>query len=135
MLTNVYIADSDTTVGKSIQFLLASDNISARVFSGGFDLLACTRRAPPGCIVADELLPDISVLTMLENLRRENPQVPVIILSNTSDATFAAKIARTGAWDYLRKPFMQSLLLQSVNRAIRQPSIFVSDPLDTRPNP
>lgn len=120
MITNVYIADSDSTVSKSIQFLLASDNISARVFSKGLDLLACTRNVLPGCIVADELLPDISALTMLEYLRRENLHVPVIILSDRNDATYALELAKTGAWDYLQKPFMQSLLLQSVNRAISQ---------------
>ena len=120
MLASVYIADSDSSVGKSIQFLLASDNISARVFTGGHELLACTRDMLPGCIVADALLPDISALRLMDQLRCDGLQVPVIILSSSGDVSSAVEAARTGAWDYLQKPFMQSLLLDSVRRAIRQ---------------
>jgi FixJ family two-component response regulator len=120
VLANVYIADSDSTVGNSIQFLLASDNISARVFTGGLELLACTRDAQPGCIVAEALLPDISALSLLDQLRCDGLQVPVIILSSAGDVSSALEATRTGAWDYLQKPFMQSLLLDSVHRAIRQ---------------
>jgi FixJ family two-component response regulator len=120
VLANVYIADSDSTVGNSIQFLLASDNISARVFTGGLELLACTRDVQPGCIVAEALLPDISALSLLDQLRCDGLQVPVIILSSAGDVSSALEATRTGAWDYLQKPFMQSLLLDSVHRAIRQ---------------
>jgi FixJ family two-component response regulator len=120
VFANVYIADSDSTVGNSIQFLLASDNISARVFTGGLELLACTRDVPPGCIVAEALLPDISALSLLDRLRCDGLQVPVIILSSSGDVFSALEASRTGAWDYLQKPFMQSRLLDSVHRAMRQ---------------
>ncbi len=120
MSTNVYIADSDSTVGDSIQFLLASDNVSARVFTRGLELLACTRDVAPRCIVVEAVLPDISALSLLNQLRCDGLHVPVIILSNSGNVSSALEASRTGAWDYLQKPFMQSMLLDSVHRAMRQ---------------
>jgi two-component system response regulator FixJ len=119
LLATVYIADSDSAVGRSIQFLLETDNISARVFTKGQGLLECARSSPPGCIVADAALPDISGLTLLKRLREEGLTTPVIILSGSSDVPSVVEAVRTGAWDYFEKPFMQRVLLDSVKRAMK----------------
>ena len=118
LLATVYIADNDCAVGRSIQFLLETDNIPARVFTRGQGLLECARSSPPGCIVSDAALSDISGLTLLKQLREEGLSTPVIILSGSSDVSFIVEAVRTGAWDYFEKPFMQRALLDSVKRAI-----------------
>ena len=117
--TTVYIAESDNAVGRSIQFLLESDNISARVFSEGQGLLDCVRCSPPGCIVADASLPDLSPIMLLRQLREEGLKIPVIVLSASSDVSAVVEAVKTGAWDYFEKPFMQRVLLNSVKRAMK----------------
>jgi two-component system response regulator FixJ len=118
LLGTVYIADADQAVGRSIQFLLESDKLSAKVFAEGRGLLDATRLVPPCCIVADALLPDISAVMMLRQLRKEGYDIPVIILSGSSDVPSVVEAVRMGAWDYFEKPFMQRVLLDSVKRAI-----------------
>lgn len=118
MLATVYIADSDKTVSRSIQFLLASENISAKVFSDGSKLIASALKAPPGCIIAETLLPDMPGITLINRLAIEGLHMPVILLSRTNDIPSAVAAVKRGAWDYLEKPFMQHMLLDSVSRAI-----------------
>ena len=116
----VYIADSDSEVGKSIQFLLATDDIPAIVFADGQGLLDCAISNPPSCVVGEAVLPDITGLMLLKRLRQEGLETPVIFLTNSNDVSMVVEAVKSGAWDYLEKPFLQRVLLDSVQRALGQ---------------
>jgi len=120
LASTVYIADSDSEVGKSIQFLLETDNIAAVVFADGQGLLDQAIASPPSCVIAEAVLPDISGVTLLKRLRQAGLQTPVILLTNSSEVSMAVEAVKSGAWDYFEKPFLQRVLLDSVNRALGQ---------------
>jgi len=120
LVSAVYIADSDNEVGKSIQFLLETDNIPATVFNEGQELLDYSICYPPSCVVAEAVLPDITGVMVLKRLREQGLQIPVIILTNSSDVSMAVEAVKCGAWDYFEKPFLQRVLLDSVKRALQQ---------------
>jgi two-component system, LuxR family, response regulator FixJ len=114
----VYIADSDLDVSKSIEFLLATEGIEAAVFDDGVSLLDAVRGCEPSCVVLAALLSDMSGVLLMKRLQKVVADLPVIILANTSDVPSAVDAVKSGAWDYLEKPFIQRVLLDSVRRAI-----------------
>ncbi|MBV1879533.1 MAG: response regulator [Pseudomonadales bacterium] len=116
--TVVYIADSDLEVGNGIQFLLKTANIQASVFTDGQALLQTIVSSPPSCVVAEAVLPDISGINLLHKLHADGINIPVIMLANSSDISMAVNALKSGAWDYFEKPFIQRVLLDSVQRAM-----------------
>jgi len=118
MQSIVYIADSDEEVGKSIQFLLQTVNIPSAVFASANALLGTAIADPPGCVVAGAVLPDMSGVLLLNRLRQKGLQMPVIFLADSSDLPMAVEAMKSGAWDYFEKPFIQRVLLDSVQRAL-----------------
>ena len=117
--STVYIVDSDIEVRKSIKFLLETENIHASAFTDGQEILDFVPLTPPSCVVAEADLPDITGVMLLNRLREQGLHVPVIMLANTSDISMAVDAVKAGAWDYFEKPFIQRVLLDSVQRAIR----------------
>lgn len=118
MLPRVYIADSDSSVARSIQFLLASEKIPSMVFNFGRDVIERALAFEPECIIAESMLPDMTGLRLMKNLAAEGVHAPVILLSTTDDIPSAVKAVKNGAWDYLEKPLLQKQLLRSVSQAI-----------------
>jgi len=120
LASTVYIADSDSEVGRSIQFLLETDDIPAIVFTDGQGLLDYAISNPPSCVVAEAALPDITGVMLLKRLRQAGLQTPVILLANSNKVSMVVEAVRSGAWDYFEKPFLQRVLLDSVKRALGQ---------------
>ena len=117
--STVYIADSDSEVGTSIQFLLETEHIPATIFTDGQALLDYAIANPPSCVVSEAVLPDITGVTLLKRLRQAGLQTPVIFLANSSEVSIAVEAVKSGAWDYFEKPFLQRVLLDSVKRALQ----------------
>jgi len=114
----VYIADSDIEVSHSIEFLLAADGLNTAVFDSGHSLYNAVLERQPGCAVLAATLPDTSGVLLLRQLRQKGVDFPVIILANTSDIPSAVYAVKSGAWDYLEKPLLQSALIASVRKAL-----------------
>ena len=118
MNPGVYIADSDDSVANSIAFLLRSEGIASRVFTLGQHLFYTALQSPPECIVVESVLPDITGLNLLQRLRMNSVETPVILLSQMTDSCSQVDALKCGAWDYLEKPFMQQQLVSSVQSAL-----------------
>ena len=117
--STVCIADSDAEVCRSIQVLLESEDILTTAFTDGRGILDFVLLTPPSCVVAEALLSDITGVLLLKRLREQGLHVPVIMLASTSDISMAVDAVKAGAWDYFEKPYIQRVLLDSVQRAIR----------------
>lgn len=86
----------------------------------GAEALACSRRSPPALVVLDLLLPRVDGLAVLRELRRERPDLPVVILSARSDLATKLRGFELGASDYVSKPFALDELLARVRAHLRR---------------
>ncbi|MFA7403528.1 MAG: sigma-54 dependent transcriptional regulator [Pelobacteraceae bacterium] len=77
----------------------------------------------PALIVLDLTMPNISGLELLNRMSSEYPQVPVIVMTATSELNTAVECMKNGAFDYLVKPVEQSRYLSSVKRALELDSL------------
>ncbi|MFG6489310.1 sigma-54-dependent transcriptional regulator [Roseateles sp. BYS78W] len=73
-----------------------------------------------GVVVCDVQLPGDSGLQLLQALREQDPELPVILVTGHGDIGMAVEAMRDGAWDFIEKPFAAEHLVEVVRRALAQ---------------
>ena len=96
---------------------------------GGFEVLACDSAEQAqallkpdfaGVVVCDVRLPGKDGLTLLRELHRADPDLPVTLVTGHGDVAMAVEAMREGAWDFLEKPFASERLIDVTRRAALQ---------------
>jgi CheY-like chemotaxis protein len=85
---------------------------------GGVEGLQLTRLFEPNAILLDLNMRGMSGLEVLDYLRRDYPEIPVVMLSRSEDASVARATLRGGAFDYIQKPCDIAALARVVAAAI-----------------
>jgi FixJ family two-component response regulator len=116
----VFVLNADKIVLKSLELLVNKAGLKIQTYDNPQDFLDAYDRAKPGCLVLDEVLPGMSGLDLQYRLLANGIQIPVIFLvSGRSDVSTAVKAMKAGAVDFIEKPIMPSILLDSIERAFR----------------
>ena len=115
----VFVVDDDEAMRDSIRWLLESVSLHARMFSSASDFLSCCDLAQEGCILLDVRMPGMSGMELLEHLKNNGVQQPVIIITGHGDVPMAVRALKHGAFDFIQKPFNGQELLDRVNAALK----------------
>lgn len=116
----VYVVDDSVAVRQSVAFLLGILDVEVRTLENAEQFLQAYRPGVPGCLILDVRMPGISGLELQERLRRGGVDLPVIFVSGHGDIPMAVRAMRSGAVDFLTKPYNDQQLLDLVQRAIEQ---------------
>ena len=114
----VFIIDDDASVRESIKDLVESVGLSAASFASAHAFLASERRDGPSCLVLDVRLPGISGLDLQLELRKVGIKIPVIFITGHADVPMTVKAMKSGAVEFLTKPFRDQDLLDVIQRAL-----------------
>ncbi len=114
----VFIIDDDAGVRASIKDLVESVGLSAASFASAHAFLASERRDGPSCLVLDVRLPGISGLDLQLELRKAGIKIPVIFITGHADVPMTVKAMKSGAVEFLTKPFRDQDLLDVIQRAL-----------------
>jgi len=114
----VFIIDDDASVRESIKDLVESVGLNAASFASANDFLASERRDGPSCLVLDVRLPGISGLDLQLELRKARIKIPVIFITGHADVPMTVKAMKSGAVEFLTKPFRDQDLLDVIQRAL-----------------
>jgi FixJ family two-component response regulator len=114
----VHIVDDDRDMRDSLAYLLRSVDIAVQVYATAAEFLALYRPTQPGCLLFDVRMPDISGLELYEQLVARGVTVPVIFMTAYADVPMAVRALKSGAVEFLEKPFNRQRLLERVQRAI-----------------
>ena len=87
-------------------------------FASAREFLAEGKVDGPSCLVLDIRMPDQSGLDLHEVLIADDQQVPVVFITGHGDIPMAARVKKSGAVDFLAKPFDDRALLEAVQQAI-----------------
>lgn len=114
----VWIVDDDDHVRSAVSAILKRASLETREFDRGRTFLREFDSSRHGCAVLDLRLPDVSGLDLLETLRRQGHETPVIFLSGYGDIATATRAMRLGATDFIEKRIASETLLPSVQEAL-----------------
>ena len=114
----VHLIDDDEAVRQALAFLLATAGHAVRVYESGEAFLAAAKTAQPGCIVSDVRMPGIDGLALLRHLREVDIKLPVVIMTGHADVPLAVEAMKSGAVDFIEKPFDDEVLLSAIRVAL-----------------
>lgn len=116
--TVVHVIDDDDAVRESLVFMLRSAKIDVRSYETAEHFLDQLPTLKMGCIVTDVRMPGMSGIDLLRKLREIDINLPVIVITGHGDVPLAVEAMRTGAIDFLEKPFDDEALLTSIRNAL-----------------
>ncbi len=114
----VFIVDDDEEVRKSLGKLIEAVGFNVRTFASGQEFLESFDFSRPGCLVLDVRMPGMSGLKLQNKLAEHRSQLPIIFITGHGDVSTATEAFKSGAVDFIEKPFSEQKLLDSINKAI-----------------
>jgi FixJ family two-component response regulator len=114
----VFVIDDDPGMRDSIQDMLESLGLHCEAFSTAQQFLATDRRDVLGCLILDVRLPGISGLDLQQELRKAKVGIPIIFITAHADIPMTVRAMKSGAAEFLTKPFREQELLDAVQRSL-----------------
>jgi FixJ family two-component response regulator len=111
----VFVIDDDAAVRASIQGLLKSVGLRSESFGTAHEFLRSKRPDGPSCLVLDVRLPGISGLDFQRELADTGIQIPIVFITGHGDIPMTVKAMKSGAVEFLTKPFRDQDLLDAIN--------------------
>jgi two-component system nitrogen regulation response regulator GlnG len=116
----VWIIDDDRSIRWVLEKALAREEIEHKSFSSADEALAELPGNLPQMVISDIRMPGSSGLELLQKLRNDYPNLPVIIMTAYSDLESAVSAFQGGAFEYLPKPFDINHAVELIRRALEQ---------------
>jgi FixJ family two-component response regulator len=114
----VFIVDDDASVRRSIQDLLSSVALQSKAFATPQEFLDSRRTDCPGCMILDVRLPGMSGLDFQRMLTEAGVSIPIIFVTGHGDVPMTVQAMKSGAVEFLIKPFRPQELLDAVHHAL-----------------
>jgi FixJ family two-component response regulator len=114
----LYVVDDDVSVCRALSLLLSSHGFQVETFSRAADFLAFKHTKSPSCLVLDIQLPDIDGLDLQDAMAERQLAIPIIFITGHGNIPMSVKAMKSGAVDFLPKPFTDEELLDAIDRAI-----------------
>src|SRR5262245_60031883 len=116
----VFIVDDDASVRRSIQDLLSSVALRSESFATPQEFLDSKRAGGPGCLVLDVRLPGMSGLDFQRALAETGVNLPIIFITGHGDVPMSVQAMKSGAVEFLMKPFRTQELLDAIQQALER---------------
>ena len=114
----VFVVDDDPSVRASIQGLLKSASLRSISFGTAEEFLGSKRPDGPSCLVLDVSLPGVNGLDFQRELADAGVHIPIIFVTGHGDIPMTVKAMKSGAVEFLTKPFDDQDLLNAIQQAL-----------------
>jgi two-component system, LuxR family, response regulator FixJ len=113
----VHIVDDDEAVRQSLAFLLSTAGVPVRVYDSATSFLDALPSLQTGCLITDVRMPDLTGIELLQRLKAKSIDLPVIVITGHGDIPLAVEAMKSGAVDFIEKPFAEEAILNAVEAA------------------
>lgn len=114
----VHVIDDDDAARDALRFLLSAANFSVRAYASAKAFLDAIPGTEAGCVITDMRMPEINGLDLLRLLKSSEIGWPVIVITGQADVSVAIEAIKSGAVDFIEKPYDAEVLLGAVRFAI-----------------
>jgi FixJ family two-component response regulator len=116
----VYVIDDDESIRELLAWLMRRNQIRAEAFANARSFLKAYRPEAPGCLILDLYMPGMSGLELQVYLKEAGIDMPVIFLSGRADVAKAVHAVKSGAIDFIEKPFDYKKIVELVGDCLRR---------------
>src|SRR6202140_3379013 len=116
--STVFVIDDDDLVRAAIQGMLKSVGLRSETFGTPHEFLRSKRPDGPSCLVLDVRLPGVSGLDFQRELAAAGIRIPIIFITGHGDIPMTVKAMKSGAVEFLTKPFRDQDLLDAIQQAL-----------------
>jgi FixJ family two-component response regulator len=116
----VFIIDDDRGMRQAVQDLVESVGLRAESFATGQEFLNRQPTSDPSCLVLDVRLPQMSGLDFQRRLTEIGMQIPIIFITAHGDVPMSVRALKSGAVEFLTKPFRDQDLLDAIQQALQR---------------
>lgn len=115
----IYVVDDDESVLEALSSLVRSIGLKVRCFSSTYEFFDAVKTRSHGCLILDVRMPEMSGLDVQRKLTVIGDDIPIIFISGHGDIPMAVKAIKSGAVDFLTKPFREEELLNAIRSALK----------------
>jgi FixJ family two-component response regulator len=119
----VFVIDDDVEVRMSIQGLLKSAGLHSEAFGTAEEFLENKESDGPSCLVLDVSLPGVDGLELQQKLTSAGVRIPIIFITGHGDIPMTVKAIKSGAVEFLTKPFIDQDLLNAIQQAFERDGV------------
>ena len=119
-MSDILIVDDERDIRELIGDILEDEGYSTRLAGGSDECMAALNDEPPALMILDIWLKDSRMdgIDILKTVKRDNPGIPVVIISGHGNIEIAVAAIKQGAYDFIEKPFNIDQLLVVIRRAM-----------------
>ena len=110
----VHVIDDDDAARDALMFLLSSANFLVHAYESAKTFLDAIPAVEVGCVITDVRMPEINGLELLRRLKSHEIGLPVIVITGQADVPVAIEAIKSGAVDFIEKPYDPEVLLDAV---------------------
>ena len=122
----VYIVDDDPDMRDSLRWLLKTVGLRSVTFSSAGEFLQRFSGEGPACLVLDVRMPGTSGLDLFAEMNARGLRMPVLFITAYADVPMAVRAMKSGAVEFLEKPFNGQVLLEKIQRAVEDDAVRIS---------
>lgn len=115
----VFIIDDDPAVRRALTVLVGSMDLRPEAYGSAQEFLDNFDASQPGCLLLDVRMPGTSGLELLDLLKREETELPVILISAHGDVPMVVRAMKAGALNFLEKPCRDQELWEAIQEALK----------------
>ncbi len=118
MSETILVVDDEEKIRQTLRGVLADEGFDVLEAENGRAALDVLSQQVPRLAIVDIWMPEIDGIELVQRMRAQAPQLPIIVISGHGTIETAVKVIRLGAFDFLEKPFQLDALLRVVGRAL-----------------
>lgn len=118
----ILIADDDAAIRTVLTQALSRAGYSPRATSNAATLWRWAQAGDGDLIITDVVMPDENAFNIIPQIKKQRPELPIIVMSAENTIMTAIKASEKGAFDYLPKPFDLTELMNVIERALEEPA-------------
>lgn len=116
----LHIVDDDDAVRVALHSLMQTEGIPAQAYASAEDFLEQQAQLESGCLLLDVRMPGMNGFQLQEVLNEQGVSTPIVFITGHGDVDMAVQAIKSGAQDFIEKPFDNDRLIETVKNCLSQ---------------